>query len=210
MIAAGVYCTGQETADFRAVSNVRFVMARACAMLCSAVARSGTRAFASSDQSYPSLGRSACRTGGPVSILQHGIGGIPADIGYHGKWAIEFNGKSVDSGAVFEKLVKGKKPCRRNQSSSRPSRPSLCPLALKAIWNAASPVQAQAISARRSSAPIQPEQHLLAPLPACCATMRTFAVQHGAKPTALIVNHDQARRRRGTTPAAVLRFWGDR
>jgi hypothetical protein len=51
---------------------------------------------------------------------------------------------------------------------------------------------------------------LLAPLPACCATMRAFAVQHGAKPTALIVNHDQARRRRGTTPAAVLRFWGDR
>ncbi len=209
MIAMVGHLAGQETADLRTVRIARFATLRACAMISDVAARFGTRASATTDHVYPSPCRSACPTGGPVSHLTRGIGGIPAAIGYHGKTAIELWGNNVDFGAIFEKLEKGRKPCRKNQSSSRPSQPSHFPLAWKATPNVLSSAQAVVWSQLKCWAPIVRALCLPVQRLACSVTTSASAVPPHAKSAARNRAVSQSFRRRGVTPAAFLRFGGD-
>lgn len=209
MIARVGHIAGQKTADLAAARITDFGNLRSCAMLCHAVAPIGAVAAASTDHVYPSPCRSACASGGPVSRFTGGIGGFPAAIGYHGKTAIEFAGNRVTVVRVSEILTKGRKPCRKNQSSSRPSQPSPCPLALKATPNEPWPVQAQALSLQKCWEPTaQAPCSQVLPL-ACSVTTSAFAAPSAADRRASSDASPLSDRRRGMTPAAVSRFGGD-
>lgn len=209
MIAVVAPVMGQKTAYCGATGIARFVKLRACTMIAGVAAQSRRRAAAITDHVSNSLCRSACSAGGPVSFSGGSFGGNPADIGYHGKTAIELTGNTVDFGGVPQILTKGRKPCRKNPSSSRPSQPSLCPLVSKATPNVPLQALAQVWLQLKCLAPTAPALFWQVPPQACSVTTSASAVLHVADAAALRRDTILVGRRRGMTPAAVSRFGGD-
>ncbi len=209
MIAVFAHVVRQEIAYFAARIIAGFGAGQTCAIIGPAVPRSGLRASFFVDQIYPSPDRPACSLGGPVSPGTAGLGGKPADIGYHTHKGIALSGISGDSGAVSEKPNKGRTSCRRNPSSWRPLLPSLCQPVWKATPNVPSQARAQVWSRRNCWAPTVPAQCLPVPPQAyfvtTSASAAPSAVNFAARNRA--VSHHC--RRRGQSPAAVLRSWGD-
>jgi len=138
------------------------------------------------------------------------MGGKPTVIGYHGKTAIELRGISVDSGATFEKLKIGKTSCISNPLSSLLSQLLACPLVWKATQSVQSLAQAPvwsrlkcwALTVLAQCLPVQPQ--------ACSVTTSAFAVQPHGNFCAPAGASGLYHRRRGNTPAAFLRFWGEK
>lgn len=209
MIALFAHVMRQETADFAARISAGFGAAQTCAIMGCAVPRSGLRASLCFDQIYPSPDRPACSLGGPVSLETAGLGGKPADIGYHTHKGIALSGISGDSGAVSEKPNKGRTSCRRNPSSLRPLLLSLCQLVWKATPNVPSQARAQAWSRRNCWAPTVPAQCLPVPPQASFVTTSASAAPSAVNFAARNRAVSHHCRRRGQSPAAVLRSWGD-
>ncbi len=209
MIAVFAHVVRQEIAYFAARISAGFGAAQTCAIMGCAVPRSGLRALLSFDQFDPSPDRPACSRGGPVSFGTAGLGEKPDDIGYHTHKGIALSGISGESGAVSEKPNKGRTSCRRNPSSWRHLLLSLCLAVWKATPNVPSQVQALVWSRRNCWAPTVPA--LCLPVPPQASFVTTSA---SAAPSAVnfavrnrAVSHHC--RRRGQSPAAVLRSWGD-
>ena len=206
MIAVFAHVVRQEIAYFAARIIAGFGAGQTCAMVVRDVSWSGLRASFFVDQFNPSPDRPACSLGRPFVLETAGLGGKPADIGYHTHKGIALSGISGDSGAVSEKPNKGRTSCRRNPSSWLPS---LCQPVWKAIQNVPSQAQALVWSRRNCWAPTVPA--LCLPVPPQASFVTTSA---SAAPSAVnfaarnrAVSHHC--RRRGQSPAAVLRSWGD-
>ncbi|MFQ1700135.1 hypothetical protein ACJ5NV_06020 [Loktanella agnita] len=193
----------RETAHFGPDKSDRF-SDRFCSRIVGLVAACPSkRAVANRLHRYPSPNRSAPIEGRPVSFFRLFSGNNTAVIGYHGVLAIELRANCSMFGAI-KNLQIGKKQCKNLRSSSPLWLFWALLAALSQIWSAALPVPVQASSLLRPWALILPVLRWpVLPL-VSSATMQASAAAH-AKPFAFskAIHHDS--RRRGITPAAVLR-----
>ena len=193
----------RQFAYFRWRAHDGFSSQGGLGLMWTVAARPSKRAVAHYHHRYPSPNRSALTHGRPVSFFRLFEKRKKADIGYHGAFAIELFVNCSMSGAIKHRKL-GKYQCK-NLHSFSPLWPFWALLAaLKVIWSAALPVLVQVWLSLKRLAPIRQVRRWLALLLAFCVTMQAFAVRH-ADLFAFSKAFNHCSRRRGITPAAVLR-----
>ena len=182
-----------------------FPESKACGKVERVVERSSNRSPAVSLHRYPSPDRPAYSPSRPITVFRPCPRKKATDIGYQCVFAIHFPADRVNCGATLTTTI-GLSLCKRHQSSLLQWQCSAWPVASKATWNAAWPVQAQALSQPRFWALTQLGQCLPVLLLAYCATTQasTAAVKLDNR-----AHHGRVtfrNRRRGHAPAAVFCF----
>jgi hypothetical protein len=195
----------REIAHFRQNTTGHYASGPDCATLIPVIMCSSKHLVADCRQVYPSPDRSACSSGGPVTVFRLSFGGKQTDIGYHTSLAIELRTVSVDSGATSKNKL-GRELCIKNQSFLPQWPFSALQVVLKATWNVASRAQAQVLLHLKCWAQTALVPFLLVPQLACFVTTpgSTPAVKRDLR--ASVAHLNQWSRRRGNTSAAVLRF----
>lgn len=195
-------------ADFRAILTRCFAQLQPCATVSGVAGHSSESLATCSHNRYPSPDRSAYSPSRPITVFRPSETESEVDIGYQHVFAMHLRADRVNCGATLTTMI-GSRLCKRHQSSLRQWQCSAWPVASKAMWNVALQAQAQALWLLKFSVQIAPEQCLPALLQVCCATTQasTAAVKQDNRAHRGRINFGN--RRRGTAPAAVLRF-GDK
>ena len=198
----------RESAYFWGGRTCGFATPSECGNVGLAAGRPSKRPAALCQHRYPSPDRSASSQGRPVILFQQAdsafwIGGKLTVIEYQAPCPIVFARCRTNSGAALKPKL-GKRTCKRHPSSLPLWRPLAWPAASTLTWNAALQAPALVSSHPKHWAPIrQVRRWPVRPL-AFCVTTQASAAAH-AKTFAFPKAFDHCSRRRGHTPAAVLR-----
>ena len=163
--------------------------------------RASKRASAHCQHRYPSPCRSVLPKDRPATPF------LPlnsADKRHFAKNGVELSGCTGDS-PVVNNPNKGNSTCARHPGSSLPPPFSASLAALRPIFSAAQPVLLPVLFSPIRSAPTRPQPLSRAPLPVCSATTQASAARPAEASAPRARTHDN-RRRRGPSPAAVLRL----
>ena len=159
---------------------------------------------------YPSPNRSAYSPSRPITVFRRSAGKSADDIGYHSEIAMHQGADRANCGATFITTI-GLRLCKRHQSSLRQWQYLVWLVALKVTSNAAWPVQAQALWQQKCLAQTAQAQCLPVQPQVCCATTQASTAAAKKLDNRAHTGRVQKRsRRRGHTPAAVLRFGDQR